>query len=192
MLYHFGECTLDDQLYDLRRAGAPVEIEPKVFDVLVYLLHHRDRLVSKDELLDQLWPGQVVSETALMRCIVAARKAVGDDGGKQQIIKTQHDRGYRFVAPPITPLPFNLEASVQSLELQGQGLASSVQSLESEEQRQTVTDQALDPRLGNAKLSDPKRQTLDIVAPPRQRSWSNRSFVLGGLALLLGLIIAVQ
>src|SRR5262245_26002274 len=79
--------------------GKPVEVEPKVFDVLAYLLHHRDHVVSKDELLEKLWPEQVVSETTLTRCIVAARKAIGDDGTKQEVIETQHGRGYRFVAP---------------------------------------------------------------------------------------------
>ena len=95
MLYHFHDYELDERLYQLRRGGKPVEIEPKVFDVLVYLLHHRDHIVSKDELLDKLWPEQVVSETALTRCIVAARKAVGDNGTKQHVIETQHGRGYR-------------------------------------------------------------------------------------------------
>ena len=98
MLYHFATCELDEQLYQLRRAGKSVEIEPRVFDVLAYLLHNRARVVSKDELLEKLWPEQVVSETALTRCIVAARKAVGDDGTKQQVVETQHGRGYRFVA----------------------------------------------------------------------------------------------
>ncbi len=98
MLYRFATCELDEQLYQLRRAGKSVEIEPRVFDVLAYLLHNRARVVSKDELLEKLWPEQVVSETALTRCIVAARKAVGDDGTKQEVIETQHGRGYRFVA----------------------------------------------------------------------------------------------
>ena len=98
MLYHFHDFELDERLYQLRRGGKPVEIEPRVFDVLFYLLHNRDRVISKDELLEKLWPGQVVTETALTRCIVAARKAVGDDGTKQQVVETQHGRGYRFVA----------------------------------------------------------------------------------------------
>jgi len=80
MRYRFADCELDARLYQLRRDGTPVAIEPRVFDVLVFLLHQRDRIVSKDELLDKLWPGQVVTETALTRCIVAARKAVGGDG----------------------------------------------------------------------------------------------------------------
>ena len=98
MLYHFHGFELDDRLYQLHRAGKLIKLEPKVFDVLAYLLHHRDRVVSKDELLDKLWPGQVVSETALTRCITAARKAVRDDGVKQKVIETQHGRGYRFIA----------------------------------------------------------------------------------------------
>jgi DNA-binding winged helix-turn-helix (wHTH) protein len=98
MLYRFDECELDDRLYQLRRQGQRVEIEPKAFDLLVYLLHHRAQVVAKDELLNKLWPGTVVSEAALTRCIARAREAVGDDGDKQRIIKTQHGRGYRFVA----------------------------------------------------------------------------------------------
>ena len=98
MLHCFHDFELDDRLYQLRRGGKPISMEPKVFDVLAYLLHNRDRIVSKDELLEKLWPGQVVSETALTRCIVAARKAVGDDGTKQEVIETQHGRGYCFVA----------------------------------------------------------------------------------------------
>jgi TolB-like protein/DNA-binding winged helix-turn-helix (wHTH) protein/Tfp pilus assembly protein PilF len=98
MRYRFVHCELDVRLYQLHRDGAPIAIEPKVFDVLLYLLRHRDQVVSKDELLDQVWPGQVVSETALSRCIAAARKAVGDDGSKQAVIETQHGRGFRFIA----------------------------------------------------------------------------------------------
>ena len=101
MRYHCAECELDGRLYQLHREGHPVAIEPKVFDVLVYLLQHRDQVVSKDELLDKVWPGQVVSETALSRCIAAVRRAVGDDGTKQEIIKTHHGRGFRFIAPVI-------------------------------------------------------------------------------------------
>lgn len=105
MRYMFGDYELDEHLYQLRRVGEVVEVEPKVFDLLVYLVQHQERVVSKDELLEQLWPGQVVSETALTQCIMAARKAVGDDGTRQHTIKTQHGRGYRFVAPLTTSPP---------------------------------------------------------------------------------------
>ncbi len=98
LLYSFHDFELDHQLYQLRHRGKVKEIEPKVFNVLAYLIQHRERIVTKEELREKLWPGQVVSESALIYCVVEARKAVGDDGRKQQVIKTQHGRGYRFVA----------------------------------------------------------------------------------------------
>ena len=97
MAYRFGEFSLDETLYELRRGGTLVKIEPKVFDVLLYLLRHRDRVVGKDELLDALWPGSV-SESVLPRCIAAARRALDDDSGQPQVIQTIRRRGYRFVA----------------------------------------------------------------------------------------------
>ena len=99
MIWRFADCELDEQLYQLRRAGTPVQIEPKVFDVLLHLLRHRDEVVSKDALLDALWPGEAVTESVLPRCVAAARRAVGDDRTTQAVIRTVHGRGYRFVAP---------------------------------------------------------------------------------------------
>jgi DNA-binding winged helix-turn-helix (wHTH) protein len=97
--YRFADCEIDERLYELRRGGAVVKLEPKVFDVLRYLVRHRERVVPKDELLAQLWPGEFVSESVLPRCITVARKAIGDDSTAQRLIKTMHGRGYRFVAP---------------------------------------------------------------------------------------------
>jgi DNA-binding winged helix-turn-helix (wHTH) protein/tetratricopeptide (TPR) repeat protein len=99
MHYVFGECHLDTERYVLYRAERLVHLRAKVFDVLVYLLTHRDRVISKDELRDQLWAGQVVGDAALSSCIKAVRQAVGDDGRAQRIIATVHGRGYRFIAP---------------------------------------------------------------------------------------------
>ncbi|ETX09068.1 winged helix-turn-helix domain-containing protein [Candidatus Entotheonella palauensis] len=110
MLYTFEEWELDVERYELRRAGQPIKLEPQVFSVLAYLVQHRDRVLSKQELLSHLWPGQYIGDSALERCIMAARKAVGDSGGKQRAIKTFHRRGYRFVvpvtehSPPTVPL----------------------------------------------------------------------------------------
>src|SRR6185436_13014628 len=98
MIFAFGDFELDESLYQLRRRGEVVRLEPKVFDVLAYLVRKRDRVVPKDELLARLWPGEFVSETVLPRCITAARKAVGDDPAAQKVIQTVHGRGYRFVA----------------------------------------------------------------------------------------------
>ena len=80
-------------------AGTPVDLEPKVFDLLAYLIQHHDQFVSREKLYAQLWPQQFVSESALTYCIAEARKAVGDNGRAQRVIKTVHGRGYRFIAP---------------------------------------------------------------------------------------------
>ena len=99
VVHTFGDFALDEALYELRRGAASVKLEPKVFDVLVYLMRHRERVVSKDELLAELWPGEHVSESVLPRCITALRKAVDDTAAGQRVIQTVHGRGYRFVAP---------------------------------------------------------------------------------------------
>jgi class 3 adenylate cyclase/tetratricopeptide (TPR) repeat protein len=98
MIYIFGDCELDEALCELRHGGVPVKLEPKAFKVLAHLIEHRDRVVTKDELLTKLWPGQLVTEFALTRCIAKARQAVHDDGVVQRAIKTLHGHGYRFVA----------------------------------------------------------------------------------------------
>jgi DNA-binding winged helix-turn-helix (wHTH) protein len=99
MHYAFGEYELDAQLYELRHAGTLLKIEPQVFNVLAYLIQHRDRTVPRQELLEQLWPEQYISDAVLSYCIMAARKAIGDSGRTQRSIKTVHGRGFRFVAP---------------------------------------------------------------------------------------------
>ena len=82
----------------MSRAGAPVHVRPKVFQVLAYLLEHRDRVVSKPELMEQVWPGQSVSDETLDSCIALARRAVGDSARVQAVIQTRHGFGHRFVA----------------------------------------------------------------------------------------------
>jgi DNA-binding winged helix-turn-helix (wHTH) protein len=99
MIYAFGEYELDTHRYELRCAGGLSKIEPQVFNVLAYLMQHRNRTVTRQELLEQLWPEQFISDAVLSYCIMAARKAVGDSGRAQRIIKTVHGRGFRFVAP---------------------------------------------------------------------------------------------
>jgi DNA-binding winged helix-turn-helix (wHTH) protein len=99
LIYTFGAFDLDTGLFELRRAGAPVPMEPQVFSVLAYLVEHRERVVGKNELLDNVWGDRFVSESALTSRIKAARRAVGDNGAQQRVIKTVHGRGYRFAAP---------------------------------------------------------------------------------------------
>jgi DNA-binding winged helix-turn-helix (wHTH) protein len=98
MIYAFGDYELDTQRYELRRAGILLRIEPQVFNVLAYLMQHRDRTVTRQELLEQLWHDPFINESVLSYCIMAARKAIGDSGRAQQIIKTVHGRGFRFIA----------------------------------------------------------------------------------------------
>ena len=98
MSFAFLDCVLDESCFELRRRGKKVRIEPKVFDVLLHLIANRDRVVTKNELLDTLWPGEAVSDSVLPRCIAAMRRAVGDSRTQQQVVATAHGRGYRFVA----------------------------------------------------------------------------------------------
>ncbi|MEJ2274732.1 MAG: winged helix-turn-helix domain-containing protein, partial [Woeseiaceae bacterium] len=96
--YCFGDCVLDADRRELTRAGETVTTQPKAFEMLLFLVRNRHRAVEKDELQDVLWPRSIVTETALTRCVMKARRAVGDDAEKQAIIKTVHGHGYRFVA----------------------------------------------------------------------------------------------
>jgi DNA-binding winged helix-turn-helix (wHTH) protein len=105
MRYVFDDCTLDTERYELRRASVRIPLRPKVFQLLAYLITHRDRVILKDELIAHLWPNQFIGDTALKSCIMTARKAVGDAGRAQRIIQTLHGHGYRFVADVITDEP---------------------------------------------------------------------------------------
>src|SRR5436190_12299239 len=92
-----GTIELDEQLFELRRDGAVVSLEPQAFDVLVHLVRNRDRVVPKEELMDEIWGGRFVSETAVTSRIKQVRRALGDDGQSQRVIRTVHGRGYRFI-----------------------------------------------------------------------------------------------
>jgi DNA-binding winged helix-turn-helix (wHTH) protein/class 3 adenylate cyclase len=113
LLYRFGACTFDPARRELRRAGAVVPLEPKGFAVLRYLLDHRDRVVSRDELLAQCWPDTFVSDAALTRCLGKIRQAVGQSRTEPPVIQTLHRQGYRFVAA-VTVMPTSPEASPAS------------------------------------------------------------------------------
>jgi TolB-like protein/Tfp pilus assembly protein PilF len=97
MIHKFGDCELDVEQQELRRAGATVAIEPQVFELLTYLVAHPGRVVTKDELNGAIWSGRAVSDSALSSCIKSARQAIGDDGKTQSLIRTVHGRGFRFV-----------------------------------------------------------------------------------------------
>ena len=100
----FGAFTLDLDRRELRYQDRVQPLEPKAFTVLAYLLTHRDRAIAKEELLAACWPGEFVTDAALARCVQVIRRAVADDGGQQQVIKTLRGYGYRFVAT-VSTLP---------------------------------------------------------------------------------------
>ena len=120
-VYAFDDYELDLRLHELRRGGERLHVEPQVFDVLAYLFARRDRLVTKEELLDKVWGHRYVAPTTLNSRIKHARQAVGDDGGAQRVIRTVHGLGFRIVAnvaertpaaPGARPAP-SLEQSIR-------------------------------------------------------------------------------
>ncbi len=98
MRYLFEEYTFDTNLRELHRGAEAVSVAPQVFDLLEYLIRNRERLVSKDDLINAVWNGRVVSDAALTTRLNAARSAIGDTGEKQHLIKTLPRKGFRFVA----------------------------------------------------------------------------------------------
>ena len=96
-VWFFGDFVLDLPRYELRRNGVPVPVEPQVFDVLTQLVKHHHRVVTKIELFDAVWGGRFVGEAALSSRIKAVRRALGDDGVSQHVIRTVRGRGYQFV-----------------------------------------------------------------------------------------------
>lgn len=97
MIFEFGEWQLDTELFELRHGSDRRKIEPQVFDLLHFLLRNRGRVVSRDDIVQEIWQGRIVTDATISTCIKAARQAIGDDGRKQTWIKTIHGRGFRFV-----------------------------------------------------------------------------------------------
>jgi TolB-like protein len=98
LLYSFKNIVLDTDRREVRRGAALVPLEPQVFDLLEYLIRNRERVVSRDDLFASVWNGRLVSESALSTRINAARRAIGDNGEKQLLIKTLPRKGLRFIA----------------------------------------------------------------------------------------------
>jgi DNA-binding winged helix-turn-helix (wHTH) protein/pimeloyl-ACP methyl ester carboxylesterase len=123
LLFLFADHMLDQGRRELRSKGALVPVEPQVFDLLVFLIHHRDRVVSRDDLIAGVWDGRIVSESTLATRINAARRAIGDSGEQQALIRTIPRKGFRFVgavregslpterAAPILPAGRNQEVT---------------------------------------------------------------------------------
>src|SRR5262245_57534897 len=99
MRYAFDDYTFDPEHYELRQAGRLVRLEPRVFNLLAYLVQHSGRTVTKEELLEQLWPNQFVTDDSLTTAVAQVRRALHDTGQAQRYIQTVRRRGYRFIAP---------------------------------------------------------------------------------------------
>jgi TolB-like protein len=98
MIYRFGGFELDLARAELRAGGEPCPLEPQVFALLAMLVEHRERLVSRDELIEKVWDGRIVTDAAIASRVKSARQALGDDGQAQRFIRTVHGKGFRFVA----------------------------------------------------------------------------------------------
>lgn len=111
MVYRFDAFELDMDRFELRRDGVPVAVEPQVFALLALLVTNRERMVPKGEIHERIWSGRIVSDAALSSRIRSVRRAIGDDGDAQRLIRTVHGRGFRFVGEvtDITPVVTSLE-----------------------------------------------------------------------------------
>lgn len=97
MLYHFEDFALDQDRRELRRGSELLRVEPQVFDLLCFLIGNRDRVVSKDDIVDTVWQGRIVSDATLSSRINAVRSALNDNGEEQRLVRTIMRKGIRFV-----------------------------------------------------------------------------------------------
>ena len=99
--YQIGDYVVDTARYRISSGRRDRPVEPKVFDLLVYLVRHRDRVLTREQLFEAIWDGREVSDATLSNHVKSARRALGDSGELQQTIQTVRGRGYQFVAPVI-------------------------------------------------------------------------------------------
>src|SRR6187399_1340947 len=104
MKYQIAEFHIDTARFRVSSGDVPIATEPKVFDLLVYLIRHRDRVVTREELFKEVWDGREVSDATLSNHVKIARKVLGDSGELQGTIQTIRGRGYQFIAP-VTVIP---------------------------------------------------------------------------------------
>jgi len=130
MTFVFGNFEIHSDRRELHRNGVIIPVEPQVFDVLVHLVRHRDRVVSKDELIRVVWDGRFVSDDTLTSRVSAVRRAIGDTGAAQRLIRTVTRRGFRFVGDVREGPNMSPTATIQAPTLETSGLQQSVRFCE--------------------------------------------------------------
>src|SRR5688572_21749799 len=121
---HFGEYEIDLAAFELRRGGQPCAVEPQVLELLAYLVRNAGRLVTKADLIEHVWDGRIVSDSTLASRVKSARRAIGDDGEQQRLIKTVHSRGVRFVGEVrVAARPADAQAPAPAEEPAAPGIA---------------------------------------------------------------------
>src|SRR5215207_9419535 len=105
MIYRFADCVLDTDRRELRRAGQVVPLEPQVFDLVVLFAGRPDGVLTRDDLIKAVWGGRFVADTTIDSRVAAARRAIGDSGSLQALIRTIPRRGFRFVGTVCTEAP---------------------------------------------------------------------------------------
>ena len=113
MVYRFGPFELDALRFELRENDVAVAVEPQVLSLLLFLVANRNRLVTKDEIVSDVWHGRIVSDSAISSRVKSARRAVGDDGHAQSLVRTIHGRGFRFVGAVEETAPLLAAAAVE-------------------------------------------------------------------------------
>jgi TolB-like protein len=98
MIYRLGEFSLDSDRFELRLNGAVQHVEPLVFDMILFLSRNPGRVISRDEIIENVWGGRIVSEATISGCVKSVRKALGDSGDRQTYLETVRGRGFRFAA----------------------------------------------------------------------------------------------
>jgi len=114
--WRFADCLLDGRTLELKLRGQLVKLEPKVIELLMFLLRHPGEVVTKDELQDALWPGRILSESVLTKAVAKLRLGLGDDD--QGIVKTVHGYGYRLIAPVVVEATAGAAPSALQLDIQ--------------------------------------------------------------------------